>query len=35
MNDKGPFVRKHLEKIVDVMQLALGEHPRTLRLGLT
>lgn len=29
MNDKGPFVHKHLEKIVDVMQLALGEHPRT------
>ena len=29
MRDKGPFVRKHLDKIIDVMNASLDEHPRT------
>lgn len=27
--DKGPFVRKHLDKIIGVMDASLDEHPRT------
>lgn len=29
MDGKGPFVRKHLDKIIDVMNASLDEHPRT------
>ncbi len=29
MRDKGPFVRKHLDKIIDVMNASLHVHPRT------
>lgn len=29
MRDKGPFIRKHLDKIIDVMNASLDEHPRT------
>lgn len=29
MEDKGPFVRRSLDKIIDVMNLSLDRHPRT------
>ena len=29
MDGKGPFVRKHLDKIIDVMNASLDAHPRT------
>ena len=29
MADKGPFIRGYLDKIIDVMDASLNEHPRT------
>jgi len=29
MLSKGPFVKKHLDKIIDVIEASLNEHPRT------
>lgn len=29
MHDKGPFIKKHLDKIISVMNASLNEHPRT------